>query len=129
MSVLHIVQSFYDAVSRGDVDAIFAVLHPQLSWTEAEGFPYYSGTWTSPQEVVEKLLVPLGRDWDGFSATPQDHIECGDRVAMFGVYAGTAKATGRSMRAEFAHLWSVQDGKLASFKMYADTLLVDRAMR
>ena len=47
------------------------VLSPKLSWTEAEGFPYYSGTWRTPQEVVDKLLIPLARDWDDFAVKPQ----------------------------------------------------------
>jgi ketosteroid isomerase-like protein len=33
------------------------------------------------------------------------------------------------MRAAFAHVWRVAEGKLARFDMYTDTLLIDRAMR
>ena len=120
---------FYDAVARGDVPSVLDSLHPQLRWTEADGFPYFSGTWTSPQEVVEKLLVPLMRDWDGFAAVPQEFLAQDDVVVTFGVYSGTNKATGKAMRAPFAHRWEVRDGRLARFDMFTDTLLVDRAMR
>jgi len=119
---------FYDAVARGDVPSVLDSLHPQLRWTEADGFPYFSGTWTSPQEVVEKLLVPLMRDWDGFAAMPQEFLAQDDVVVTFGVYSGTNKATGKAMRAPFAHRWEVRDGRLARFDMFTDTLLVDRAM-
>ena len=78
--------------------------------------------------MVDKLLVPLARDWDGFAAVPNDFIEAADRVVAFGTYSGTAKSTGKAMRASFAHLWRVRDGKIASFDMYADTLLVARAL-
>jgi uncharacterized protein len=123
------VWAFYDAVARGDVDGVLATLHSDLAWTEAEGFPYYSGTWHSPGEVVEKLLVPLSRDWKEFSATPADHIAQGDRVVVLGHYSGTAKATGKSMRAAFAHVWRVRDDKIASFDMYSDTALVRAALQ
>ena len=119
---------FYDAVARGDVPSVLDSLHPELRWTEADGFPYFSGTWTSPQEVVEKLLVPLMRDWDGFAAAPQEFLAQDDVVVTFGVYSGTNKATGKAMRAPFAHRWEVRDGRLARFDMFTDTLLVDRAM-
>jgi len=119
---------FYDAVARGDVPSVLDSLHPQLRWTEADGFPYFSGTWTSPQEVVEKLLVPLMRDWDGFAAAPQEFLAQDDVVVTFGVYSGTNRATGKAMRAPFAHRWEVRDGRLARFDMFTDTLLVDRAM-
>jgi len=123
-----LVRAFYAAVSQGDVPGIVGLLHPDLIWTEAEGFPYYSGTWRSPQEVVDKLLVPLTRDWDEFSAVAEDFIVEDDRVVSLGAYAGVARATGKRMRAPFAHVWRVADGKLARFDMYTDTFLVRRAM-
>ncbi|QAU45667.1 nuclear transport factor 2 family protein [Bradyrhizobium guangzhouense] len=126
---VQIVQAFYDAVSRADAATVVGLLHPDLHWTEAEGFPYYSGTWLRPQEVLDKLLVPLVRDWDDFSAVADDFIVEGDRVVSLGVYSGVNKATGKAMRAPFAHVWRVADGKLARFDMYTDTLLIDRAMQ
>jgi ketosteroid isomerase-like protein len=123
-----LVRAFYAAVSRGDVPGVIGLLHPELHWTEAEGFPYYSGTWRSPQEVVDKLLVPLMRDWDSFSALADDYIVEGDCVVSLGAYAGINKATGKTMRAPFAHVWQVADDKLARFYMYTDTWLVRGAM-
>lgn len=122
------VRAFYAAVAAGDIPGLLATLHTDLAWTEAEGFPYFSGTWTRPQDVVERLLVPLMRDWDGFSATPGEFIGDGDRVIVFGTYAGTAKATGRSMRAPFVHTWHVRDGRLDRFDMVTDTWLVRQAL-
>ncbi len=122
------VRAFYDAVANGDVSGILAILHPDLAWTEAEGFPYFGGTWRHPQDVVDKLLVPLLRDWDNFSVVVDDFIVAGDRVVSLGAYAGVNKATGKAMRAPFAHVWQVADGMLARFDMYTDTLLVHRAM-
>ncbi|MDN5005639.1 nuclear transport factor 2 family protein [Bradyrhizobium sp. GCM10027634] len=123
------VRAFYDAVSRVDAATVLSLLHPNLHWTEAEGFPYYSGTWRQPQEVLDKLLVPLVRDWDNFAAVADDFIVEGDRVVSLGAYSGVNKATGGAMRAPFAHVWRVVDGKLARFDMYTDTLLIDRAMQ
>lgn len=124
-----LVRAFYAAVAQGDVPGVVALLHPDLAWTEAEGFPYYSGTWRQPSDVVEKLLVPLMRDWDDFSAIADDFIVEGDRVVSIGAYAGVSKATGKAMHAPFAHVWRIADGKLQRFDMYTDTLLVDRALR
>lgn len=122
------VRAFYDALGRGDAPGALALLADDLRWTEAEGFPYFSGDWRSPQEVLEKLLIPLSRDWDGFSAAPQEFFSAGERVVALGVYGGVAKATGRRMRAPFAHAWTVRDGRIATFDMYTDTVLVQRAL-
>jgi uncharacterized protein len=126
---VELVRAFYDAVARADVPGVVGLLHPDLYWTEAEGFPYYSGTWRHPQDVVDKLLVPLMRDWDNFSAVADDFIVEGDRVVSLGAYAGVNKATGKTMRSPFAHVWRVADGKLARFDMYTDTLLVRQTMK
>ena len=128
-TAIDIVHGFYDALGRGDVPGVLDRLHDRLEWTEAERFPYYSGTWRSPQEVIDKLLVPITRDWDGFSAKPHEFIADGDRVVALGVYSGTSKATGKSMTSPFAHVWTVRDGRLASFNMYTDTAKVLEALK
>src|SRR6516162_2581391 len=56
---IEIVKSFYAALGRGDVSSLLATLHDDLEWTEAERFPYYSGTWHSPQEVCDRLSCPF----------------------------------------------------------------------
>ncbi len=124
-----LVRSFYAALGRGDVPGLLGLLHADLEWTEAEGFPYYSGTWRQPEDILNKLIVPLMTDWDDFSAVADDFIAEGDRVVSLGVYGGVSKATGKTMRAPFAHVWRIADGKLKRFDMYTDTLLVDRAMQ
>nr|WP_294546103.1 nuclear transport factor 2 family protein [uncultured Rhodopila sp.] len=128
-ATIDLVRAFYAALGRGDVPGLLGLLHPELEWTEAEGFPYYSGTWREPEDVLNKLIAPLMRDWDNFSAVADDFIAEGDRVVSLGVYRGVNKATGKAMRAPFAHVWRVTDGKLKRFDMYADTLLIARAMQ
>jgi len=128
MQPVSIVRSFYNALAVGDPDAVINLLHPDLSWTEAEGFPYFDGTWTRPSDVIERLLVPRSRDWEGFAARPTEFVAEGQVVVSFGAYSGTSKATGRVMHAPFAHRWECRDGKLQRFNMYTDTLLVNRAM-
>jgi ketosteroid isomerase-like protein len=126
---VEVVRHFYDALGRGDVPAVLALLDAQVEWTEAEGFPYYGGTWHGPQAVLDNLLVPLSADWEGFSARPHEFIATGNRVVSIGTYSSTFKKTGRSLSAAFAHVWTVRDGKLAKFDMHTDTAKVLTAMQ
>ena len=123
-----IVSRFYEALGRGDVAAVLGLLDPDVQWTEAERFPYFSGTWHGPQAVVDNLLVPLSRDWDGFSAKPHEFIADGDRVVTLGTYSGTFKKTGKSFSSAFAHIWTVRNDKLARFNMHVDTAKVLEAI-
>lgn len=128
-ATVDLVRSFYATLARGDAAGLLTLLHPELEWTEAEGFPYFDGTWRKPEDVLTNLVVPLMRDWDDFSAHADDFIAEGDRVVSLGLYSGLSKVSGRRMRAPFAHVWRIADGKLKRFDMYTDTLLVHLAMQ
>lgn len=45
-----------------------------------------------------------------------------------GFYKGTYRSTGRSVRAEFAHHFELENGRILSFVQYTDTLKVAEAM-
>ncbi|HVJ54724.1 MAG TPA: nuclear transport factor 2 family protein [Aliidongia sp.] len=120
-SKIRVVSSFYDHLGKGDVPAVLGLLDPEVKWTEAKGFPYYSGTWIGPEAVLNNLLKRLAADWTDFSAVPKDYLIEGSKIVSFGTYAGTYKETGKSMQSDFAHLWTVKDGKITNFLMYTDT--------
>ena len=121
---LTVVQQFYKSVAAGDVERVMSLLAPDLEWTEAERFPYYGGIWRRPQDVVDKLFIPLGKDWEGFLVTPHEFVDKGEQVISFGEYKGTYRATGREMTAPFAHRWEVRGGKITRFIQYTDTAKV-----
>lgn len=129
MRPLDVVKGFYAALGRSDADGALALLAPDVEWTEAERFPYYSGTWHGPEAVLNNLLKRLGQDWEDFSASADDFVVDGDRIVSLGVYAGTYKSTGKAMRASFAHVWTVHAGKVTRFLMYTDTAKVLEALK
>jgi ketosteroid isomerase-like protein len=120
VSPLEIVQSLCVA---------FSLLGDRIEWREAEGFPYFGGTWTCPQQVAEGLLLPLGRDWDGFSVSADGFVGEGDEVVAFGAYRGVNRETRRTLFAPFAHRWRVASSRIAAFTQQTDTVLVQAATR
>ncbi len=124
-----LVRGFYDALGRGDAPAALGLLADEISWTETPRFPYFSGTWTRPQQVLENLLIPADRDWDGFAAVAKRYIAAGDTIVALGDYGGTHRISGKPMSAPFAHVWTAAGGKLTGFIQYTDTALVLEATR
>jgi ketosteroid isomerase-like protein len=123
-SPVDVVRAFYEALGRGDGPAVLALLDPDVAWTEAERFPYFSGTWRGPQAVLDNLLIPLARDWDNFAATPREFIAQNDRIVTIGTYTGVHRGSGRSLTADFAHVWAVRGDRIVSFDMHTDTAKV-----
>jgi len=127
MSNAEVVRSFYDAVEGGDLEGALAVLAPDVSWTEMDGFPY-RGTYHGPEAVRDQVFVRIVGDWEGFTLTVDDVIDGGELVAGVGTYSGTYKATSKSMKARVVHVWRLRDGKVVSFEQFTDTLRVAEAM-
>ena len=120
------VQGAYDAFAKGDVPRVLSFLSPEIEWIEAEGFPY-AGTYRGPNAVLEGVFLRLGTEWEGYAAVPDEFIDAGDIVVVLGEYSGKFKATGKSFRANFAHIWTLREGKAVKFVQQTDTLKVHDA--
>jgi uncharacterized protein len=127
MSNLETIKGVYDAFAKGDIPSVLETLSPEIEWTEAEGFPY-GGTYRGPSAVLEGVFMRLGTEWIGFAAVPHDFVDGGETIVALGQYSGTYKTTGKTFRAQFAHVWSLRDGRAVQFVQYVDTLLVQRAL-
>ena len=123
-----LVGGLYEAFGRGDVPSVVAALDPQIEWIDAEGFPT-AGTYIGPDAVVNEVFGPLMMDWEGFSVIANELIDGGDTVVSLGRYAGTYNGTGKAMSCDFAHVWTLRDGKAVRFRQYVDSALVQDAMR
>lgn len=123
-----IIRGLYEAFARGDVSAVLQALAPNVSWTEAEGFPH-GGTYRGPQSVLENVFIPLGAEWQSFSAAPEEFVAQGDTVVSLGSYEGVFKATGKRFASPFAHVWTLRGGKVVRFRQLTDTALVQRALQ
>jgi ketosteroid isomerase-like protein len=122
------IRGAYAAFAKGDIPAVLAVLDPKVSWTEAEGFPY-GGTYSGPDAVLQGVFMKLGTEWDGYSAAAHEFVTEGDTVVALGEYSGTYKATGKSFKAPFVHVWKFKNGKAVSFEQHTDTMVVQKALK
>jgi len=122
-----LIQGIYDALAKGDAPTALGMFDPKIKWTEEEGFPT-AGTYIGPDAVLEKVFKRLGADWEGFSVAPNEFIVDGDTVVALGWYGGKSKATGKSLRARFAHVWRIRNGKAIGFEQVADSAKVHEAL-
>ena len=115
------VRGLYEAFGRGDVPAALGLMSEDIEWHEADGMPY-GGVYHGPQQVAEKVFGPITTDVEGFAVSPQQLIASGDTVVAVVRYTGTGKMSGKPLDLEVVHIWDVQDGKLARFRQFIDTI-------
>lgn len=130
MSNTDVVQRLYAAFAKGDMQAALATMTSDIVWSEADNYPYADrNPYIGPEAVLHGVFARIGGDWEGFSAVSDEIIDGGDTIVSLGHYGGVCKATGKKMRAQFAHVFRVRDGKISGFQQYADTLGTALAMR
>lgn len=130
MNNADLLKSLYAAFAQGDMPTVLGAMDPQIKWHEAEGNPYMpSGEpFVGPDEVLNKLFMRLGEEWDGFTVTPNKYTDAGDIVVVEGRYSGTFKATGASADTQFCHIWTVANGKVTNFQQYVNTAEMQEVM-
>jgi pimeloyl-ACP methyl ester carboxylesterase/ketosteroid isomerase-like protein len=123
------VTQFYAELARGDVDQALGLLATDISWNDPKGFPY-GGSLTGTGVVKEQVFARLGAEWSTFSVVPDTLIPSasGASVVAVGRYSGQNRATGRSLDAPFAHVWSIAGGKVVRFETFTDTAAFHQAI-
>ena len=117
-----LAEEFYAAMGRGDFPTAMGLIDPQVVWNEAENFLYADkNPYIGLDAVLSGVFGRLGPDWDGFSAKPEEFVDGGDTVVVFGRYSGIYKATGAKVHAQFVHVMRFKNGKVVGFQQYTDT--------
>jgi 2-(1,2-epoxy-1,2-dihydrophenyl)acetyl-CoA isomerase len=124
-----LVRALYDALERGDGEAIEGLLDPAFEGQLADGLPLgLGGKRVGPVAMREQGWWAIGRAF-AVRAEPHEWIECADgRLLVLGRYAGHARSTGHPLDAAFAHVWSARDGRLTELMQLTDTALWARAL-
>src|SRR5262245_3166000 len=120
-----VVRRLYEA--RGNPEVIRQMLAPDLRWEVVEGFPY-SDVYRGLDAVLEHFFKRLFADFEDWQTEPSEFFAAEDRVFALGTYTARARATGRSFKARFAHVWTLREGMIVRLQQCADTVQVARAL-
>ena len=121
------IQQLYQALSQGDAQGLAALCTADVRWEITPGFPH-SATFVGLEAVFNDFFTPLMQEFESWRTVPETFLDAGDHVIALGQYHSRAKATGKDMTARFAHVWSLDNGKAARLRHYADTVQLARAL-
>ena len=124
-----VVEVAYRAFGARDIEALLAVLDPDVEWGEPDN-PHIpsAGTRRGLAGVVEWLTV--GNETESIVALDVERILVdGDLAAVIGHTRVVAKATGIAYDTEFVHLVTVTGGRVVRFQEFFDTWIAAEAFR
>lgn len=116
-----IIRRFYDDLRQGDAAGALALMADDIEWTTMWR---YRADGRGPGAVAAGVLAPLMAEWLDPLLAPEAFIAEGGVVVSLGRFTAVHAATGRPVEARYAHVWTVEAGRIASFRQYIDTLAV-----
>lgn len=117
------IERLYQHFDKGEVPEVLALMDNDIEWNEAEGFAYADGNpYIGPEAVLNGVFGRIGAEWDQFAVTDRTFYDVDqDKVLVTGYYQAVHKETQQPIKAQFAHLWWVSNGKIKKFQQYTDT--------
>jgi ketosteroid isomerase-like protein len=114
---VQVLRDAYGAFARGDVPAVMAAFHEDITWEVPDTLPF-GGTFQG-HEGVGRFFGSLAETFDEISVEPQEYIDGGDVVVV--IARDRVSAGGGTAETRAAHVWRMRDGKAAAFLELADT--------
>lgn len=128
---IKVVQDAYAAFGRGDVPAVIAMLTPDVIWESVgnpKDFPVL-GVHKGPAAVTQ-FFADIAKLLTFQSFDPKDFYAAGDNVVfVLGHYDRTVIKTGKQANSDFVHVFTIVDGKIATYREFADTATLADAWR
>ena len=128
MSPIETTQALFQRFGEQDVPGILELLDPEVTidFYGPEVIPYaghYQGV-DEAQRFFETVLSSV----DIHVFEPEFMFSEGDRVAVKGHLHLTARATGRDIRSDFAHIIEVREGRWLRFCDFMNTAAAEAAL-
>ena len=122
---IHTVKDFFATISRGDWDALLALVAEDIEWiVPGENWPL-AGTHRGHAGLAS-LLETASKSIET-STEPREFVAQGDRVLVVGFARGKIKATNKTFEDDWIFAITIRDGRLASIREYVDTQALARA--
>jgi ketosteroid isomerase-like protein len=126
-SAIETLRAGYEAVSRGDWDALIRDAHPDFELVTADRVTS-PGTYRGPQEA-RRFLQDLFEPFEEVIAEPEEFFHRGDRIAVFVHVRFRPKGSSAVVQNRIGHLWTVRDGKPMRLEIFPEREKTLEALR
>jgi ketosteroid isomerase-like protein len=126
---IRLVEQAYENFKRGDIHSVLNLCSDDVEWEvpNIENVPF-SGKRRGREQVGE-FFANLADAQEVQHFEPKEFIAQGDKVVALGHYHWRVNLTGREFECDWAHVFTIRDGKVVKFHEYADTAAATSAYR
>ncbi len=121
-----VVRAVYAAFDRGDVEAITALVAPDVTVYQSAAVPW-GGTYTG-HAGLGRFLAALTGAVESRPATERLVADGDGHVVQVGRTRGTVRATGAPFDVPEVHVWTVRDGLIRRFESFLDAATMRQAL-
>jgi ketosteroid isomerase-like protein len=116
-----VVNQAYSNFKTGNIVGLLDLMADDVNWTlpEMEGVPF-AGTRTGRASVGE-FFATVNSTQESLTFEPRELIADGDKVVALGRYQWRVKSNSREFGGDFAHVFTIREGKVVEFNEYMDT--------
>ena len=122
---VQIVRELVEAFNARDLDAAFAVLHPEAELhplrAQLEGKAYVG------HEGLRELLADFDQDWEYVQMDPEEFREADDKVLVLGRLRARARASGMDLDVPMGFVWTLREGEVVHGRTFSDQAEAVRA--
>jgi uncharacterized protein len=114
---VEIVLESFDAIGRGDLDALFELYDPDIEFRPLTGTRVETGGYRGHQGV-RQYFEEADEVWDEVRPVAGDITTTGDEVVVFGHCAIRGKASEIETESPCSWVITVRDGKITRHRVY-----------
>jgi ketosteroid isomerase-like protein len=113
-----VVKEIYQRFSDGDIDGFLKLCADNIEWVVNGPASLEKCSTFHGIDGVRTFLSILDRTWSFSSFTPREFISGGSKVVVLGEETGTDRASGQMFENRWAHVFTVRDQKILTFREF-----------
>lgn len=125
-SNVDLIKKFYELFKKGDRQYL-QLCDDRIEWIVMQGMPN-GGRHVGKKAIFDQYFPKLFSNFDEFHAITEQFLGAENLVMVMGRYQGTTK-TRKKFDVPFAHVYSIENGKIVKFRQYTDTLQINNALK
>jgi len=116
-----VVNQAYSNFKSGDIDSLLSLMADDVTWTlpQMDGVPFAGAR--NGREAVGEFFATVDSSQESLRFDPRQLIAEGNTVVALGNYQWKVKSNSREFGGDFAHVFTIRDGKIVAFNEYMDT--------